>query len=397
MIQLEELKTPCFIFDEIVFHKNIEDFQNVLDKYFKKNILSYSFKTNSLPYILAKVRELGCYAETVSDREYQLALKMKYPEDKIVFNGPIKGKKQFIEAFEKNSIINIDSFREIEWLEEMAIGGKHRGIGIRVNVDLEALLPHQTSMGEEGGRFGFDEETGCLSNVIKRIKKIEGIDVVGLHMHVSSRTKSQEVYQALTKRACEIVLKEEISLQYLDIGGGFFGGADGGKAYENYVKTIYDVLKSYSLEDIMLIVEPGASVIATAVDYLTKVIDIKETNRNRFVVTNGSRLHVDPFFNKTKYSYSIQAQKKNKCKKQILCGYTCMENDRFMKLQDEIELISGDYVRYHIVGAYTMCFNSLFIEYLPRVYGKKQNTYQILRDLWGVDEYVQKCKMEVTG
>ena len=75
-MNIEELITPCFVFDEIEFEKNIKDFKMILNQYFKKNIIGYSFKTNSLPYILKKAKEQGCYAETVSDTEYQIAKKM---------------------------------------------------------------------------------------------------------------------------------------------------------------------------------------------------------------------------------------------------------------------------------------------------------------------------------
>ena len=45
--------------------------------------------------------------------------------------------------------------------------------------------------------------------------------------------------------------------------------------------------------------------VATAVDYMTTIIEYKDTNYNRFVITDGSRLHIDSFFQKNKHSYSI--------------------------------------------------------------------------------------------
>ena len=52
---LEQIKTPCFIFKEDEFKENLNDFQKTLNRYLKKSKIGYSFKTNSLPYLLAEV------------------------------------------------------------------------------------------------------------------------------------------------------------------------------------------------------------------------------------------------------------------------------------------------------------------------------------------------------
>lgn len=392
---MRQIHTPCFIFDETEFERNIKDFRKVLDEYFLRNRIGYSFKTNSLPYIIEKARELGCCAETVSDTEYQLAKKAGYEPKHIIFNGPVKGREQFEEAFVNGALIQIDSMREVEWLQELSQKGIGGNIGVRINIDLESVLPGQTATGEYGGRFGFCDENGNLTEVFQRIKGMKGIRIAGFHMHVSNKSKSPEIYETLTGRACEIAKREQIDIKYLDIGGGFFGGGDGGIGYRKYVEAIYRVLKERSMQNIELIVEPGASVIATAVDYVVEVIDVKDTVRGHFVITDGSRLHVDPFFHKTEYSYSLDSKGINRYEKQVICGYTCMEQDRFMKIENEIELCLGDRITYHVVGGYTMCFNPLFIEYLPLVYTRKKDRYMIVREQWGVEEYLQKCKWKV--
>lgn len=394
-MDIGHIHTPCFVLDEVEFKQNLKDFRGVLDEYFLHSGIGYSFKTNSLPFIIRMAKELGCYAETVSDTEYQLAKVAGYEPERIIFNGPIKGREQFEEAFVEGSMIHVDSMREVEWLEELSQRGTKGDIGIRINVDLESLLPGQTSTGEAGGRFGFCDENGKLTEILQRIRNMQGIQIVGFHMHVSNKSKSPEVYEMLARKACEIAKREQIDLKYLDIGGGFFGGGDGGVGYRKYVEAIYRVLKEKQMQNIELIVEPGASVIATAVDYVTEVIDVKDTVRGRFVVTDGSRLHVDPFFHKTGYSYSLDTKSTANSEEQVICGYTCMEQDRFMKLKNEVELHRGDRIVYHVVGGYTMCFNPLFIEYFPMVYTRKKDSYTVVRDKWGVNEYVQKCKWEV--
>ena len=383
-----ELQTPCFIFDEYEFKNNINNFKQVLLKYFNSSIIGYSFKTNSLPRLLYLVKELGCYAEVVSDGEYQLAEMIGFPQNHIIFNGPVKGEKMFQHALEGESLINIDSKREIDWLL-----GYHKtkpvNIGIRVNFDLESMLPGQTSTGNKGGRFGFCYENGELQTVFNRLKCDKNINITRLHMHVSNASKSVEVYEYLARMACKIIDDEDLDISCIDFGGGYFGGGDNGGYYETYISKIYEVLKYNNNEKISVIVEPGASVAATAFSYLSTVIDKKETTYGRFIVTDGTRLHIDPFMAKSNYDYDLLPRRNGEGNMQVICGYTCMEKDRIMEINDVL-IETGDRIEYKIVGSYSMCFNALFISYLPNVYSKTSSgTYKIVRNKWGIKEYIQ--------
>lgn len=386
-----DLTTPCYILNENEFIHNITCFHNELASKFKKHIIGYSFKTNSLPRLLQIVKEQNCMAEVVSDDEFQLAKRVGFPINKIIYNGPIKTKDSFLEAITNGAIVNIDSHRELEWCKELSSG---KSVGIRVNFDLESKLPGQTSTGELGGRFGYCYENGELSKAIRYLKE-NGIIINGLHMHVSNASKSIDVYKELAQMACQIINEENLSLNYIDFGGGYFGGGDNGECYRKYITVMSEVLKANKLKDICIIVEPGASVVATAISYLTKVVDVKDTTYDRFVFTDGTRLDIDPFMAKKKYVYEIYSDNKEALTKQTICGYTCMEKDRIMSIENEVELTCEDFIEYKIAGSYTMCFNNLFINYPPNVYSKIDDEYRLVREKWSVDEYIRKNRWEL--
>ena len=381
-----DLITPCYILNENEFIHNVNCFHKELAARFKNHIIGYSFKTNSLPRLLQIVKEQDCMAEVVSDDEFQLAKKIGFPLNRIIFNGPIKTKESFLEAVINDSIVNIDSHRELEWCKELP---KKTSVGIRVNFDLESKVPGQTSTRELGGRFGYCYENGELLKAIRFLEK-NGIGINSLHMHVSNASKSTDVYRELAKMACHLIKEYKLSPNYIDFGGGYFGGGDDGECYRQYIDVISEILNLNNLGDISIIVEPGASVVATAISYLTQVIDVKETTYDRFVFTNGSRLDIDPFMVKKKYVYELNGDAKVTYPKQTVCGYTCMEKDRIMSLEDEMELSCGDFIEYKIMGSYTMCFNNLFINYLPNVYSKIGDEYTLVREKWSVDEYIRK-------
>ena len=151
---LDSLQTPCYIIEKAELEQNFREFQNALRQYWGKSILAYSVKTNPLPWLVAYAKKLGCYAEVVSDEEYELALTVGCSPQEIVFNGPVKGKASFFKALEAGGIVNLDSQYELDWLEEYDKKGRAATVGVRVNINLESSCPGESLTGQDGGRFG---------------------------------------------------------------------------------------------------------------------------------------------------------------------------------------------------------------------------------------------------
>ncbi len=388
---MNTLKTPCFIINREELENNINGIHDALKKNWNNYIIGYSCKTNSLPWILNFNKEKGCYAEVVSDFEYKLAKRIGYHSNNIVFNGPNKGKKIFFEALKEGSILNIDSWREIEWLKHNNVNYEIK-VGIRVNFDLEKKCPGETSFGKDGSRFGFSFENGSLRKAIDELNNINNVKVIGIHIHNTAKTRSLNVYKEISKKACEIANFFDYELEYIDIGGGFFGGVPGKPSYNQYMSTIaLELSKKFNVLNTKLIVEPGSAIIGSPIKFLCEVVDVKDTFAKRIVTINGSRHNVDPLMIKKNYFLNIITKKNNCCNEQIICGYTCLDNDRLLTLINEKELSIGDKLIFDKVGAYTMALSPLFIEYFPVVYvDLGNNNYKIARYAWDVEEYIQK-------
>lgn len=390
---MNTIKTPCFVINKKELTKNIIDFQQALLKNWSKSIISYSIKTNSLPWILKHMLNNNCYAEVVSGCEYELALHMGYRKTQIIFNGPVKEKSAFIDAVLNNTIVNIDSRREIDWVKELSRDNSLQiKIGIRANFDLGHFCPNEMGYVGDGSRFGFNLENGDFYKVVDELKNIPNIRVDGLHLHFTTKTRSLNVYREISKKACEIKRKTKLNYSYVDIGGGFFGGLPEKPSFDEYVKVIRDeLIKEYSPEETCLIVEPGSAIIASPVSFICDVIDVKNTNKSRIVTINGSRTNVDPLMTKTKHFYKHICSSQKIIDKQIIGGFTCMDIDRLMVLYNENEFLVNDKIIFEKTGAYTMSLNPLFIDYFPYVYVFDDNSYECVREKWGVKEYIQNC------
>lgn len=390
---MKNIKTPYFIINENELKSNIEGLHSALKKYWENYIIGYSCKTNSLPWIINFMKLNNCYAEVVSDFEYDLVKKIGYDEKSIVFNGPNKGKDKLIHALKEGSIVNIDSSREIEWLKNIKLDTEVR-VGVRINFDLDKQCPNETSFGREGSRFGFSFENGALEQAIKDINSIENLKVNGVHIHYTAKTRSLNVYKVLAQKVCEISKFFDYELEYIDIGGGFFGGVPNKPTYDDYISVISTELsKVFNYKNTKLIVEPGSAIIGSPVDFICEVVDIKDTFAKRIVTVNGSRNNIDPLMIKTSYFHSIESESKNIIQEQVICGYTCLDYDRILKLENNKELKRGDKIIFNKVGAYTMSLSPLFIEYFPAVYVERENgEIECVRNRWTVDEYVQNCE-----
>lgn len=387
-----ELKTPYYVIHKGELDESFEKLTAALRTYWANYIIGYSYKTNALPWVISYFNQKGCFAEVVSDDERRLSELIQVPKGRIIYNGPMKTKESFIDALNNGAYVNIDSRREIDWLEGIPAGNYN--LGIRVNFDIEKMCPQQSQCGDEGGRFGFCYENGELHNAIEKIEQ-KGLKLNGLHLHVSSKTRSLDIYKAIAQVACEIVDKYKYELEFIDVGGGFFGGLPKKPPFDEYIRTIAGILKTkFDPQKTKLIVEPGMALIGAPVSYVTSVIDVKDTCYNRFVITDGSRTSIDPLMTKTYYFHQfVRSMLTNSMKKQVICGYTCMEHDRLFEAKDEPELIIGDKIIYNKVGAYTMCLTPLFIKYFPDVYIEENGKIKKIRSAWTPKEYIQNSEL----
>ena len=373
--QYSELKTPCYIINAEQLENNIREMKDAFVKCWGNRIrIGYSVKTNHNRTMLEIAKKSGASVEVVSSDEFQWALACGYEPQNIVVNGPQKTVDFLISALEKGSLVNLDNLDEVAVVETWSERLKRQEIhvGIRVNFALERDCPGETKTGELASRFGICLENGDFEQAVKRLKQA-GITVEGLHFHYSTKSRSAEVFQTIAKKAAYVIRKYELQeIRYIDFGGGYFGGRvlTGKPTMDDYARAITEQLKEVvDCANVELVLEPGSSIIATAVDYLTKVIHTRNIGQQKVITLDGSNLDINPFLYERVPDHTILGkQMVTVCETQLVGGATCMEQDRFMILHNEKELSYENYILFHHTGAYTMCFNNGFINLPVRIY-----------------------------
>ncbi|MCR4740287.1 MAG: pyridoxal-dependent decarboxylase [Lachnospiraceae bacterium] len=391
---MEQLKTPYFVIDGPVLDHYMDMLKTSLESSWGNYQIAYSVKTNSLPWLVKYVKEKGAFAEVVSNDEYLLVKYLGFSDGEIVYNGPYKEKGSFRSVLLEGGFVNMDSVREIDWLEDIVSEnpGKDIEVGIRVNFNLERMCPGETEMGRTSGRFGFCLENGNFDKALTRLHALKGVKVRGLHLHSSSKSRSVDIYKSIAAMACDIKKKYDLDLSYVDIGGGYCGGLEGRPEYPDYFPEIAKVLgRAFDPEKTKLIVEPGISLISKCTSFVSSVYDARDIREFRYVMTDGSRFNLDPTMIKSSYIYEVEkadSTDRRILDRQIVSGYTCMETDRMFTIEGGEELLPGDKLIYHNVGGYTMSLNPLFIQYFPPVYVKDGDEMKLVRRKWEPKDYV---------
>ena len=357
------IPTPYYLVDK----RALDEYADFLIRSMRSNWgkiqPSFSVKTNSLPWLLAHLHVKGFYAEIVSAEEYDLVRRIGYTPDQMIYNGPLKDRDVFRTILMAGGYINIDSHIEVQWLQE-----------------LSREYPGQT----------FRE----LSGIIQTLKNIPGVTVAGLHLHLTTKSRNPSVTAMLCHMCAEVAGSLHLHLSYVDVGGGFLGGVKGRPDYSDYFPGIRRELeKAFDPNQVTLIAEPGVSLVSSSFFFVTSVHDVRKVRDNWYLVTDGSRLNMNPQITRRWYPHHVlrKATASVPVPRQMVCGATCMEYDRLFPIENEPLLHTGDKIVYDLAGGYTMCLNPNFIHYLPAVYIlQTDGSLFTARSAWTNDEVMAR-------
>lgn len=350
---------PCYVFDESAFRTNYQHLRNALADVYSRYEIAYSYKTNYAPKICSVVKEMGGYAEVVSDMEYEIAKAIGYDNEKIVYNGPFKGPK-LEEHLLADGIVNIDNMEEINRVIAFAEKtGKQVKVGIRVNICVGQKFI---------SRFGIDADSEELGEAVQKLSQCKYTQLVGFHCHIG-QSRGLEAWKMRTTTILALADRYiEGVPEYLDLGSGMFGDMApemleqftvSVPSYEEYAGvTAALVAEHYKLvpEDKkpILFTEPGTTVDNRYIDLLAEVDSIKRIKGKDIAVLNCSIHNLGDVSGSVKLPIEVYANSavREYYKDMDFVGYTCLERDVPYKDYSG-QLAKGDYVVFGNVGGYS--------------------------------------------
>ncbi len=285
-----EAGTPVFVYDAGIIAARVARFRAA----FPGVDLHYAIKANPLPALLDAVAPLVDGLDVASAGELVRALAVK-PAETISFAGPGKRDAELEAAITSGATINLES--EGEAARALSVAdrlGRPPRLAVRVNPDVE-LRGSGMRMGGRPSPFGIDAHR---VPALVRTLLAAGADWRGFHVYAGSQ--ALDARAIADTQAATIALAARLSEEagaappLVNLGGGFgvpYFAGDTPLDVEAVGAAHADTWRPAVLTDTRFAIELGRWLVAEAGVYLTRVVDVKESGGETFVIVDGGLNH----------------------------------------------------------------------------------------------------------
>ncbi|MCG5495362.1 pyridoxal-dependent decarboxylase, exosortase A system-associated [Ectothiorhodospira variabilis] len=283
-------RTPFYAYDRALLTRRVAHLREHLPSAIK---LHYAMKANPMPALVGHMAGLVDGIDVASAGELKVALDAGADPAEISFAGPGKQDTELRQAVAAGILINIESFREVDFLAQAARElGLPARVAVRVNPDFE-LKSSGMKMGGGPKQFGVDAEQ--VPKLLARIGDAQ-LAFEGFHLFAGSQNlKADSIIEA--QRQCfdlALRLAEDAPgpVKFLNLGGGFgipyFPGEqplDIAPVGDNLKAIVEEA--AVKLPHTEIVIELGRYLVGEAGLYVCRVLDRKISRGHPFLVTDG--------------------------------------------------------------------------------------------------------------
>ena len=287
-------RTPVFVYSRELIKRRVKALRQAMPGRLKIN---YAIKANSFPPLLEFMGGLVDGLDIASGGELSMVAASGFDLAKVSFAGPGKRDEELAAAITSGVTLNLESEGEAERALQIAKDlGKTPRLAVRVNPDFE-LKGSGMKMGGGPKPFGIDAER--VPDLIRRLVASK-VDWRGLHIFTGSQSLDAESLidtQAKVLDLAERLCREaDVSCSKLNLGGGFgipyFSGDEPldieriGAALDERFEALLECLRESEM-----FIELGRYLVGEAGVYLTRILDIKESYGETYLITDGGLHH----------------------------------------------------------------------------------------------------------
>lgn len=367
----KQYKTPFFLYSEEILSKNYLDFYGgAINAGLINPLVCFAMKSNPNKELVKILGQLGSGADIVSGGELKRALEAGIAPEKIVFSGVGKTEEEILYALKvsKNGIFsfNVESLEELELINICAKKTKRIArVCFRLNPVVQPKTHKYISTGNKTHKFGLLE-----ADVFKSLgqkKYWSHSKLVGLSVHIGSQLLDLKATKRAVVKLCEVALKTEQPLEFLDVGGGLgvdYHPDESRKLpmISDYMRIIAETLNKnfYAKTELRprVVFEPGRRIIAKAGIFVMKVLRNKVSENNHFVIVDGG---MNDFMRPSLYGayHGLMPVKEGKATEPChIVGPICETTDCFGSNRLMPPLANGDLLVLLDTGAYGFSMGS---------------------------------------
>ncbi len=320
---------------------------NTFKKYMPRVEVHYAVKSNGHRGVLNILRNCGSNFDVASFAEIEYLLSIGVDATRMIYSNPVKMEQDIVRAYNVGvEWFVYDSDAEIKKLARYAPESE---------VVLRVAVANNHTMYKLSSKFGADPKHAI--RLLLKAKKA-GLNPTGITFNAGSHTLGAADYIEgikMCKKLFKDAKKEGITLDTIDIGGGFPPLGDENVNSQVILKEIYEALDEYFPKEtgVEIIAEPGRFLVMDAGTIITKVIG--KANRGGtmwYYLDDGtSNSLTDIKFSGWKFDFLVSRRGRKKLS--VLAGPTCDSFDVISKEEWLPEMEVGDLVLVPIAGAYT--------------------------------------------
>lgn len=349
--------TPFYVYSQATLTRHFRVFDEALSGL--KHLICYAMKANSNIAILKILGDLGAGMDVVSGGEYLRAKAAGVPGNRIVFSGVGKTREEMALAI-KNGIrqFNVESETELKVLNEVALSlCAIAPITLRVNPDVDAKTHAKIATGKSENKFGIP--IAKSQEVYALAASMEGIEVVGIDVHIGSQLTDLEPFRLAYEKVAELtktLRQDGHNIRRLDLGGGL------GIPYENsnqsppipedYAKVIYETVGNLDCE---IEIEPGRLLAGNAGLMISSVIYNKSGEGRDFMIVDAAMNDlIRPAMYEAYHEIIpvLESNAQSKTSDYDVVGPVCETGDTFAKKRTLTSVADGEMVAFRSAGAY---------------------------------------------
>ena len=355
--------TPFYCYSRATFERHIRVFDEALAG--MPHLVCYAMKANSNLALLKIAVDAGAGMDVVSGGEIRRALAAGCPPEKIVFSGVGKTHDEMRLALEIGiRQFNVESEPELRRLNEVALSmGKRAAITVRVNPDVDAQTHAKIATGKSENKFGIP--IAKARAVYAEAAALEGIEVVGVDVHIGSQLTQLAPYEAAFKKVRELTLslrEDGHDIRRLDLGGGL--GIPYQRSNEapplpfDYGEVVRRTVGDLGCE---IEIEPGRLIAGNAGVLVAKTIYRKEGEGRDFLILDAA---MNDLIRPAMYDawHDIVPVKEPGPDDRVgpvdIVGPVCESGDTFAKQRELAHIGEGDLVAFRSAGAYGAVMSS---------------------------------------
>jgi diaminopimelate decarboxylase len=292
-VPLEEIArsagTPCYVYSS----RSILAAWRAYDEAFEDipHLVCYAVKANSSLAVLAMLARAGSGFDIVSGGELFRVMKASGDPSRVVFSGMGKTATEIEQALRAGiRNFNCESEAEPELIDSIAAKlGVQARFSLRVNPDVNPETHPYISTGMRDHKFGID--IGAAADVYRRTRALKHVSASGVSCHIGSQILDYSpILEAAGKvlALVETLQSEGFGIDHVDLGGGLGIAYRMGDDAPLIRDFITDLRERIGKANLMVMIEPGRSIVGSAGVLLTQVLYRKQSLTKEFVVVDAA-------------------------------------------------------------------------------------------------------------